>query len=257
MSGAEQTEIAGVGAAAERERKDVIHLHHMPGAATAPAAPVHVAAAAPVALPDLPFDRGRDGAAAHPVLRRRGAVLPAALRLRRRRSCGCAGPYGRRTAAVLGVRLRLRLRWRSYAACRRRLPLGRLSRSGIRLRRIRRRRSAGSGRRIGAFRCLLRHGSGSGGSGRRCGRLRYDGAAVFRVRLHLRWRSRDPCRHGGRPRRRRCGVGRGRFLRRRRLARYAGPLRRCSVAVFGVARRLRWRSCAARRRSVRLRRGGV
>ncbi len=36
-----------VGAAAERKWKDVIHLHHVPGAATAPAVPVHVTAAAP------------------------------------------------------------------------------------------------------------------------------------------------------------------------------------------------------------------
>ena len=39
MGGAQETEIAGFGAAAERERNDVIDLQQMPGAATASAAP--------------------------------------------------------------------------------------------------------------------------------------------------------------------------------------------------------------------------
>ena len=65
MGGAQETEIVGVGAAAERERNDVIDLQQIPGAAPAPAAPVHVAATAPIALPHLPPDCGRDGAAAY------------------------------------------------------------------------------------------------------------------------------------------------------------------------------------------------
>ena len=69
MGGAQETEIVRVGAAAERVRDDVIHLEQMPGAATAPAVPVHIAAAAPVALPHLPLDCRRDGAAPYRGLR--------------------------------------------------------------------------------------------------------------------------------------------------------------------------------------------
>ena len=65
MGGAQETEIAGLGAAAERERNDVIDLQPMPGAAAASAAPVHVAAAPLIALPDLPLDGCRDGAPAY------------------------------------------------------------------------------------------------------------------------------------------------------------------------------------------------
>ena len=53
MGRAQQAEIIGFGAAAERERKDVIDLEEPPGAATAPAGPVHIAAATPIALPDV------------------------------------------------------------------------------------------------------------------------------------------------------------------------------------------------------------
>ena len=45
MDGAQQPRIVRLGAAAERERNDVIDLQQMPEAATAPAASVHVAAA--------------------------------------------------------------------------------------------------------------------------------------------------------------------------------------------------------------------
>ena len=68
VGGAEQTEIVGFCAAAERERQDVIHLHHMPGATTASAAPVHVAAAAPITLPDLSNTVVRLGPAIVPLV---------------------------------------------------------------------------------------------------------------------------------------------------------------------------------------------
>ena len=64
MGGAQPPQIVGFGAAAERERNDVIDLQQMPGAAPPPAAPVHVAAAPPIALPDLPLDGRRNGVTA-------------------------------------------------------------------------------------------------------------------------------------------------------------------------------------------------
>ena len=69
VGGAQQTEIVGFGAAAERERKDVIDLNQAMGTATARADPVDVAAATPIALPDLPLDCDRNGAV--PYLGRR------------------------------------------------------------------------------------------------------------------------------------------------------------------------------------------
>ena len=118
MRGAQETEIIGLGAAAERIREDVIDLQQVAGAAAAPAAPVHVAAAALIALPDLPLDRGGDGAAGRarllrldgggarrprgPLLRRRGRPLRVALRLRRRSAGG--GGRGRPFAGATAVR---------------------------------------------------------------------------------------------------------------------------------------------------------
>ena len=81
MGGAQQPQIVGLGATAERIRHHVIYLQQMPGAAPAPTAPVHVAAAAPVALPHLPPDRRRNSAAAASDLRRRNGD-----------SGGCRGP---------------------------------------------------------------------------------------------------------------------------------------------------------------------
>ena len=66
MGGAEEPKIIGLGAAAKRVGEDVIYLKQVPGAATAPAAPVHVAATAPVPLPNLPPDCGRDAAPPNP-----------------------------------------------------------------------------------------------------------------------------------------------------------------------------------------------
>ena len=66
MGGAKEAEIVELGTAAKREREHVIYLQPVPGAATAPAAPVHVAATAPVPLPHLPPDCGRDAAPPNP-----------------------------------------------------------------------------------------------------------------------------------------------------------------------------------------------
>ena len=57
-------EIVGFGAAAERIRYDVICFQHIAGSRTGAPAPVHVAAAAPIALPDLLPDRRRNRAPA-------------------------------------------------------------------------------------------------------------------------------------------------------------------------------------------------
>ena len=71
MGGAKETKVIEIGAAAKRIREHVIYLQQVPGAATAPAAPVHVTAATPIPLPDLPPDRSRDAAPANPRLRGR------------------------------------------------------------------------------------------------------------------------------------------------------------------------------------------
>ena len=103
MGGAEKAQIVGLGAAAERIRHDVIYPQQMAGAAAAPTGPVHIAAAAPITLPDLPPDCRRNDAAAYPGLRRRrrrGLALPAASHLRRR-SGGSGGCRGIRRGRVL------------------------------------------------------------------------------------------------------------------------------------------------------------
>ena len=82
MRGAQQTEVVGLGVAAERIREDVIDLQQVAGAAAAAAAPVHVAAAL-IARPDLPLDRGGDG---RPAARGFAGVNAAA-------PAGCAGRF--------------------------------------------------------------------------------------------------------------------------------------------------------------------
>ena len=114
----------------------MIYLQQMVGTALAPAAPVHVAAATPVTLPDLPPDRRRNRAAADTGLRlrgrgsgqparprrcERGLALPAASQLRRRSGVGNSrGPGGRcrplRNHGVTVVGGHRRRRRRSAAA---------------------------------------------------------------------------------------------------------------------------------------------
>ena len=51
MGGAEETEIVGLGAAAKRVGDHVIHLQQVPGAATAPTAPIHTSCSSPDRAP--------------------------------------------------------------------------------------------------------------------------------------------------------------------------------------------------------------
>ena len=82
-------------------------LQQVLGAAAAPAGAVHVAAAAPVAPPDLALDRRRDGAAGHARLRCRSPGPRRRSRLRARRSLPVEAPRLRRRSGV-GRRLRCR-----------------------------------------------------------------------------------------------------------------------------------------------------
>ena len=86
MGSAKEPKIVGLGAAAKRKREHVIYLQQVPGTAAAPAAPVHVAATAPVPLPDLPPDCGRDAAPPNP------RPLPGSYPTAR----ACGKPRGRR-----------------------------------------------------------------------------------------------------------------------------------------------------------------
>ncbi len=136
MGGAQQPEIVGLGAAAERIRHHVIDLQQMPGAAPAPTAPVHVAAAAPVALPHLPPHRHGNSAAADARPRRRGRRRGAGPMRHGLRAASClrrrSGDSGRCRGPVRG----LNLGWRSRRACRQLAP--RRRRSLLRRRSLRR-----------------------------------------------------------------------------------------------------------------------
>ncbi|MDE0217879.1 MAG: hypothetical protein OXJ90_01315, partial [Spirochaetaceae bacterium] len=71
MGSTEESEVPGIGAAAQRIRRDVVYLDQVLRATASSGLSIDVAAAAAVPLPDLPFHRRRDRAARSARLRRR------------------------------------------------------------------------------------------------------------------------------------------------------------------------------------------